>query len=122
MVKILIVDDDLPTCDFLRTFLTKKGYSVEIAMDGETALNILKEKRPHIMLLDIRMPGMSGIEVLRRSKEIHPDLKVIMITAVRDESMIELAKIYGASEYLIKPFDLDYLEKEALPKILSQIV
>ncbi len=122
MVKILVVDDDLPTCDFIRTFLIKKGYAVEIATDGETALKIIKEKTPHIMLLDIKMPGVSGIEVLRRSKEIQPKLKVIMITAVRDENMMELAKEYGATEYLTKPFDLDYLEKEALPKLIAQIV
>lgn len=122
MVKLLIIDDDFPTTDFLRNFFKKRDYHVFTANDGEEALSIAKEKHPDIVLLDIKMPGLSGIEVLRQLKERDKSIKIIMMTAVKDEAMIELAKKYGASEYITKPFSLDYLEKDVMPKILKQML
>ena len=122
MVKLLIVDDDLPTTDFLNCYLGKRDYEIFIATDGENALSIVKEKQPNIILLDIKMPGTSGITVLKQIKEINKNAKVIMMTAVKDEAMIELAKEYGASDYITKPFSLEHLEKDVMPKILKQLV
>ena len=122
MVKLLIVDDDLPTCDFLSRYLGKRDYQIFTANDGEKALSIVKEKQPNIVLLDIKMPGPSGMRVLQKIKEIDKTAKVIMMTAVKDESMIELATEYGASDYITKPFSLEHLEKDVMPKILKQLV
>jgi DNA-binding response OmpR family regulator len=122
MVKLLIVDDDLPTCDFLNRYLGKRDYGVFTANDGESALSIVKEKQPNIVLLDIRMPGLSGITVLQKIKDIDNKIKVIMMTAVKDEEMVKLAMEYGASDYITKPFSLEYLEAEVMPKILKQLV
>ena len=122
MVKLLIVDDDLPTADFLNRYLGKRDYEIFIANDGEKALSIVKEKQPNIVLLDIKMPGTSGMTVLQKIKEIDKNAKVIMMTAVKDESMIELAREYGASDYITKPFSLEHLEKDVMPKILKQLI
>ena len=122
MVKLLIVDDDLPTADFLNRYLGKRDYEIFIANDGEKALSIVKEKQPNIVLLDIKMPGTSGMTVLQKIKEIDKNAKVIMMTAVKDESMIELAREYGASDYITKPFSLEHLEKDIIPKILKQLL
>jgi len=122
MVKLLIVDDDLPTSDFLSHYLGKRDYQVFIANDGEKALSIVREKQPNIVLLDIKMPGTSGIKVLQQIKEIDKNAKVIMMTAVKDEAMVELAKEYGASDYITKPFSLEHLENNVMPKILKQLV
>jgi len=122
MVKLLIVDDDLPTCDFLNNFFRKRDYEVFVANDGEKALSIVKEKKPNIILLDIKMPGPSGMNVLKEVKEIDKTIKVIMMTAVKEEAMIELARQNGASDYITKPFSLEHLEKDVIPKILKQML
>ena len=122
MVKLLIVDDDIPTADFLSRYLGKRDYEIFIANDGESALSIVKEKQPNIVLLDIKMPGTSGMTVLQKIKEIDKNAKVIMMTAIKDESMIELAREYGASDYITKPFSLEYLENDVMPRILKQLV
>jgi len=69
MHKLLIVDDDLPTCDFLKRFFEKTDFKVFMANDGEKALSLVKEKSPDVVLLDIRMPGPSGIKVLQAIKK-----------------------------------------------------
>ena len=121
MAKLFIVDDDLPTSDFLRAFFTKKGYEVSVANDGVTALERFADERPDIVLLDIGMPSMSGLEVLKRVKQEYPSTHVVMMTAVAEKSVMLQAKELGASNYIIKPFSLEYLEKEVLPSLLDQL-
>ncbi len=122
MVKLLIVDDDLPTSDYLQSFFSKRDYEVFTANDGDSALAIVKDKRPSIVLLDIRMPGPSGIKVLQQIKEIDKNIKVIMMTGVDEKVVMELAKESGATDYITKPFSLENLENNVLPKILKQLL
>ena len=122
MVKLLIVDDELPICDILKEFFSKKNYQVFIATTGEEGLSILRKEKPHIILLDIIMPSRSGVEVLKRIKEIDNEVKVIMLTGISNEKVIEQLKEHGASDYVTKPFSLEYLEKEVMPKILKQLI
>jgi len=122
MVKLLIIDDDLATCDFLRSFFTQKGYKVFVANDGEQGLSIVKEKKPDIILLDIKMPGFSGLEVLQKIKEIDKNIRVIMMTAVNEDFIVEMAMKYGAIDYITKPFSLEWLEKDVLLKTLEKIL
>ena len=68
------------------------------------------------------MPGLSGITVLQQIKEIDKNAKVIMMTAVKEEAMIELSREYGAIDYITKPFSLEHLEKDVMPKILKQLL
>ncbi|MBF0550769.1 MAG: response regulator, partial [Deltaproteobacteria bacterium] len=109
-IKILVVDDELSIRVSLQGWLKKFGYRVDTAEDGETALNLAEETFYDLMLVDIKMPGMDGIEVLRQIKGDSPDTLVVMITAHGSiESAVESMKI-GASDYLMKPFDPKQLE------------
>ncbi len=122
MAKLLIIDDELSMCDLLKNFFEMKDYIAFIATSGKEGLKVVKEKSPNIVLLDILMPGESGLDVLRQIKEINKEIKVIMMTAVKDQHAIDLAKQYGASDYITKPFSLKYLEQEAIPKLLKQLI
>lgn len=110
MARILVVDDEPEVCNMIGTFLTRKGYKVFAAYDGEEALSLVKEERPHIVLLDIKMPMMDGIECLRRIKEVDKGVGVIMTTAVRDEEIGNKVMKLGAFDYITKPISLDYLQ------------
>lgn len=105
--RILVVDDEMIVRDSLKEWLTDEGFRVEMAASGEEALKKLTEKNFHMMLLDIKMPGMNGVEVLKKSSEIYPELPVVMMTAYATvETAVEAMKI-GAMDYLMKPFDPD---------------
>jgi DNA-binding response OmpR family regulator len=117
MRKILVVDDEPQAVELLEEFLTAKGYTVVGASGGEEALRRLKEERPHLMLLDIRMPVMDGLEVLRRAREIDREVGIVMVTAVNEERMGREALRMGAYDYITKPLDFDYLERVLWVKI-----
>ncbi len=111
MGKILVVDDEVKECELLKRFLERKGYEVIISNSGMHALEKVKSKKPDIILLDIIMPEMDGIEVLRRIREFDKDVCIIMVTVVNDKSTgMEALKI-GADEYITKPVNLNYLDK-----------
>ncbi len=112
--RILVVDDELIVRSSLEAWLgTEEGYTVEMADSGPAALEKLAAASFHLMLLDIKMPGMDGVEVLEKAKAIQPDLQVLMMTAYATvETAVDAMKI-GAMDYLIKPFEPDDL----LPKI-----
>ena len=91
--------------DSLKEWLVEEGFSVDMAASGPQALEQLSRQPYQLMLLDIKMPGMDGVEVLQTAKENSPDLNVIMMTAYATvETAVEAMKI-GALDYLIKPFD-----------------
>ena len=119
MARILVVDDEQEVCDMLKKFLTKKEHTVYTALDGEEALSIVKEERPHIVLLDIRMPKMNGIECLKCIKEIDKEVGVIMITAVKAEEIGKEAMKLRAFDYITKPLSLKYLEDCLMVKLLQ---
>jgi len=113
--KILVVDDELIVRDSLKEWLEEEGFSVDMAESGQDALDKLSANSYHLMLTDIKMPGMDGVEVLQKSKEIFPDLAVVMMTAYATvETAVEAMKT-GALDYLIKPFDPDKL----IPMVLN---
>ncbi len=104
-IKILIVDDELIMRESLAGWLERDGHAVQTAASGEEALEKLKQTHFDIFLVDIKMEGMSGLEVLRRVKESDPDAEVVMITAYGSiPSAIEAMKD-GAYDYMLKPFD-----------------
>ena len=111
MAKILVVDDEPEVCRMLEKFLESKGNTVYKAFNGEMALKLVKEERPHIVLLDIKMPGMNGLECLAKIMEIDKNLGVIMITAIKEEETGKEAMRLGAYDYITKPLDLNYLEE-----------
>ncbi|MBW1867933.1 MAG: response regulator [Deltaproteobacteria bacterium] len=106
---ILVVDDEFVVRDSLKEWLTDEGFQVDMAESGAEALEKLAREDFHLMLLDIKMPGMDGVEVFKRSKELRPGLPVVMMTAYATvETAVEAMKI-GALDYLMKPFDPDSL-------------
>ena len=111
MAKILLVDDE-PDIRFLtKRMLERQGYSVAEAEDGETALRMLQEERPDLVLLDVRMPGLNGWEVCRRIKadEETKSIPVVMFTVRTSEEDMLRSREYGADAHINKPFDRDEL-------------
>lgn len=109
MSKILVVDDQKTVCYSLQRFLESEGYEVHTTTSGKDALSFLNDAKPDLVIMDVRMPGMDGIEVLEKIKQLHPDVQVIMMTAFSTtEKAIQSIKL-GAYDYLIKPFDNDEL-------------
>jgi len=116
--KILIVDDDKNVRSFLERFLKQKGYlDIHTAAGGKEALNIIRGEKIKLVLLDIKLPDKDGVEVLREMKGISKDINVIMITAFPDEDIAKKAMGDGACDYIVKPFDLAYLESSVHSKI-----
>ena len=109
MSKILIVDDDPGVLGLLKTYFEKQGDIPILAKNGEDALVLVDQERPAMTLLDVTMPGMSGLEVLKKIREKVPDMVVAMITGVHDEHLANEASALGSYAYVTKPFDLYYL-------------
>ncbi|MDI6761738.1 MAG: response regulator [Thermodesulfobacteriota bacterium] len=117
---ILIVDDEKELCKILSDSLSQNHYRVFVAFDGKRALQLVKEEKPDLILLDIKMPRMNGIEVLKKIKKMKKEIVVIMLTAYGTLETARKAMKLGAYDYLTKPFDLFNLKslvKEALGKV-----
>ena len=104
---VLIVDDDESTREMLVMALTEEGYRTGEAGDGREAIRFLTDQRPDLVLLDVRMPGMTGPELLSLLRRQHPGLPVVLTSA--DPRLVHDATHEGAVDVLIKPFDLDQL-------------
>ena len=101
--KMLIVDDEKDAREFLGRLLTRKGYAVKDAASGEEALEIIKKEDFDVVLLDVVLPGMSGVEVLQKIKELKPETKIILITGIGyDEKLIDQCMQFGCSGYVGK--------------------
>jgi len=105
---ILIVDDDPEIISFLRRGLVFEGYSVEAAVDGSEALARLRDKEPDLVILDIMMPGIDGIEVAKRLRQVS-DIPILMLTAKGTLADKVAGFNSGADDYLVKPFEFDEL-------------
>jgi len=121
MAKLLIVDDESDVREFAAKFFRKRKINVIIAPSGEEALSSFEKEKPDLMLLDIKMGGIDGIETLRRIKELDKNARVIMVTGRKpeDEGAFEKCRQLGAVDYIHKPLELDELERIVL-KELSQ--
>jgi CheY-like chemotaxis protein len=118
MKKILCVDDEPINLMIIEVNLVSEGYEVHKAYDGQSAIRMMKETQPDLVLLDIMMPGMSGIETLKELKRIDPETPVIMVTGVTDEAVAKSAIELGAFDYVTKPINFDYLNTAILMKLL----
>jgi len=108
-LKVLLVDDETGILDSLRILLRGEGYEVSTALGGAEALEVMAKKKPDLVVTDIRMPGVSGLEVLSRSREIDPEIPVILMTAQASLQSAVRAVNEGAFYYLQKPFANDDL-------------
>lgn len=116
---ILIVDDDLPTCETLMDLLKEKGYRIAQVSSGELAIEAVKEQNFDLVFIDVKMPVMNGLETYLALRQIRPNIKVIMMTAYRQEaqSLVEEASRHNACTCIYKPFDA-----EKLLKIIQEIL
>jgi two-component system, response regulator, stage 0 sporulation protein F len=105
--KILIVDDQFGIRILLNEVFQKEGYNTYQAANGLQALDIVKKHDPDLVLLDMKIPGMDGIEILKRMKVIDKEIRVIIMTAYGELDMIQEAKELGAIMHFAKPFDID---------------
>lgn len=103
--RILIVDDERDICEQLEAFLRSKGFQVSSVFSGEQAIETLAQRGADVLLLDMLLPGLSGIEVLKQVKILRPELRVIVVSGVDNEDVKTQAIYYGAEAYLIKPLD-----------------
>lgn len=119
-LRILVIDDDKVIRDFLRLRLSKRGYEVETAPDGQAGLDKLRNREADIVITDLKMPGFSGEELVRRVKAAHPRTEVVVITAYGTiESAVEVMK-RGAYDFLLKPLNFDQV-LVILEKIASKL-
>jgi two-component system response regulator PilR (NtrC family) len=107
--RILVVDDEASMRDMLRIVLRRDGYEVRVAPDGRAALDVLKREPFDLLLSDIRMPDLSGVEVLRAAKDVNRDIVAFMMTAYASTSTAVEAMRLGAVDYFTKPFNMDEL-------------
>jgi DNA-binding NtrC family response regulator len=108
-LKVLFVDDEE---DFVRTIAERMGMrdvDSQVALDGQQALHILEDAVPDVMVLDLRMPGIDGLEVLRRAKALYPQMGVVIMTGHGSDADAAEARRLGASAYLRKPVDINRL-------------
>jgi DNA-binding NtrC family response regulator len=116
---ILIVDDEKDFCTILSDSLSQDKYRVVTAFNGKTGLELAKKERPDLMLLDIKMPGMDGIEVLRKIKKMKKEIVVIMFTGYGTLETAREAMKLGAYDYVTKPVDL-FLVKSLVEEVLGE--
>jgi two-component system, NtrC family, response regulator AtoC len=117
--RILVVDDEEIVRESLGGWLEKDGYTVRSAQDGPSALELLEAERWSILIVDLKMPGMDGLQVLEQAKKLHPDLAVVIMTAYATVDTAVAAMKLGAYDYLVKPFDPEELSL-MMQKIVSQ--
>ena len=110
MASVLIVDDERSMRDFLKILLEKEGHEVTTANSGASALEVLDKQSVDVIVSDIRMPGMTGIELLETVKEQLPELPMILITAFASPDDAVLAMKNGAFDYISKPFNVDEIK------------
>lgn len=116
--RLLIIEDEDTLCESLRRVFQREGYEVDIAFDAESALEHVKNKSFDLVITDVILPGISGIEFIKRYKKINPDFKVIVMTAYSSTVTAEDAINAGACDYLIKPIMHDEI-KQAVKKALG---
>jgi putative two-component system response regulator len=117
MPRILVVDDEIEICSILEEYFTFRNFEVVTAQDGLAAIGRVRENKPHVVLMDISMPVMGGIEALIEIRKIDPFIGVIMVSAITDHAMIDKALDLGASDYITKPIDLANIESSVMKKI-----
>ncbi len=107
--KILVVDDEETVREMLVTYLETEGYDVGTADSGVTALQVIEEFKPQVVLLDIRMPDMDGLQCLRLIMKQNPDIAVVMMSGFVSEKIARKTLEIGAFDYINKPISLEHL-------------
>lgn len=118
---ILVADDDPATRDILGRFLGEQGYRVRTASDGKECLEALRDDPPRVVFLDLEMPGMSGLDVLRNIDKEGIDVTVVTISGHAKTDILAAKSLeLGAAEFVSKPFDFDAMADDLLPRLLPE--
>lgn len=117
--KVLIVDDQNGIRVLLVEVFSNEGYNTFQASNGKLALEIVRKESPDLVLLDMKIPGMDGLDILKHIKQIDPSIKVIMMTAYGELDMIKEATDLGALMHFTKPFDIDDLRQAVNSQLRS---
>lgn len=120
MPKLLIVDDELDVREFAKNFFKRRKIDVDTAATGEEALAKIQKDNPDLVILDIRMEGMDGIEVLKRVRQSGNKTDIIMVTGVAEKEAMDKANELGVIGYIHKPLILDELEQVVLKRLLKK--
>jgi DNA-binding NtrC family response regulator len=105
MPKILVIDDDEITLALMHNVLEDEGYDIFSTADGPQGIQIYKEREPDVVILDLALPSMNGLEVLRKIRKHDPDAKIIVVTGHGSDESAKVALRYGAWGYIEKPVD-----------------
>ncbi|RLB81238.1 MAG: response regulator [Deltaproteobacteria bacterium] len=119
-LKILLVDDEVEFVTTLAERLELRGFRAQAVTDGESALHIIESDPPQVIILDVMMPGMGGLEVLKRIKTQHPQIHVILLTGHGSTKEGIEGMQRGAFDYLMKPINIEELIKKMQDAIKSQ--
>jgi len=118
MAKVLVIDDEQGIRALLDTLLRRKGYDVIVAESGEKGLECLRRERPDVLVLDLKMPGMDGLTVLRQVRSLDPIMPVIILTGAGTAETEQRVRALGVTEYVEKEFSL-HLLGDALKRLLK---
>jgi two-component system response regulator (stage 0 sporulation protein F) len=118
MPKLMIVDDELDVREYLKNFFRRRKIDVVTAENGEEAVKLAREERPDLMLLDVRMTGIDGVETLKRIRQEGGTVKVIMVTGVEDQAVLAPLKELNIAACIHKPLILEELEKEVMTRLV----
>lgn len=110
MAKLVVIDDDKDTCEYLKEFFEQRKCIVLTANSGADGISVIKAEKPDIVLLDVKMDGMSGLDVLKEIKKFDQTIKVIIITVASDQETRQKASELGADDFIKKPLNTGYLE------------
>lgn len=117
MPKLLVVDDELDVREFSRSFFQRRGIDVAIATDGKEALRLMEQETFDLVLLDVRMDMMSGIDVLRELRRRNSSVKVVMVSGTDDAAEVQEAQALGCAGFIHKPLVLEELKSVVLSHI-----
>ncbi len=120
MPRVLVIDDEAGIRDVLTRFLKGKKFAVATAADGLAGVELAARWNPHLVLLDLHMPGLKGVEVLKLLRRREKPPRVIMVTAEHDPEVVRKCLDLGACDYVTKPFDMDYLERSVWVKVFLE--
>ena len=118
MAKILVIDDEQGIRDLLDTLLRRKGYDVVVAESGQKGLDLFRQEHPDIIVLDLKMPGMDGLTVLRQIRGLDPRIPVIILTGAGTPETEQQVRAMGVTEYVEKEFSL-HLLGDSLKRLLK---
>jgi DNA-binding NtrC family response regulator len=118
-IRILIIDDDKDICEYMQLLLSQSGYEVTAETDARAALELLRDEEFHVVILDIMMPELNGMELLERIRDFDSDIAIIIFTGYPSVDTAVTSMKYNVSDYIKKPFDVDEFN-QTLEKILRE--